>query len=138
MTSPEIIVIEPRPPVVVVVTPPGGTPTGPDPIIIENGRAGEPGHPGADSTVPGPPGPQGVRGLPGPTGPPATIPPLAYVHDQGSPSDLWVIDHNLGYRPAVTVVDSGGGVVIGDETYLDANTVEIRFVAPFGGKAYLS
>ncbi len=61
-----------------------------------------------------------------------------YVHVQDTPSDEWTISHNLNGFPNVTVVDSAGTVVNGARQYLDANTVVLRFVGAFSGKAYLS
>jgi hypothetical protein len=34
-----------------------------------------------------------------------------YIHTQASPSSEWIINHNLGFRPDVTVLDTGGQVV---------------------------
>lgn len=45
---------------------------------------------------------------------------------------------NLGKRPAVTVVDSAGTVVIGEVDYLDDNTVRLTFCAAFSGTAYFN
>ena len=61
---------------------------------------------------------------------------LTYPHDQMSASSLWVVNHNLGKRPSVTVVDSGGTEVEGLVTHISANQLSIEFSAPFGGKAY--
>lgn len=80
-------------------------------------------------------GPQGPQGLQGPQGDPATG---SYTHHQDDPSDEWIIEHNLGYPPAVTVIDSGNSEVVGDIFYPNTDTLIIRFAAPFGGKAYLS
>jgi len=44
--------------------------------------------------------------------------------------------HNLGRKPAVVVVDSGGSQVLGDVAYVDQNTVTLTFTAPFGGQAF--
>jgi hypothetical protein len=52
--------------------------------------------------------------------------------------DTWVIAHNLGKFPAVTVVDSLGRVLTSDVTYLDNNLVEIAFAFPVSGTAYLN
>lgn len=41
-------------------------------------------------------------------------------------------------RPAVTVVDSAGTVVIGEVDYLDDNTVRLTFCAAFSGTAYFN
>lgn len=61
-----------------------------------------------------------------------------YVHEQGVASDIWVINHNLGKMPSITITDSAGNVVEGAERYIDENTVEIRFNGAFKGKAYLN
>ena len=56
---------------------------------------------GVRVAVGGPPGP------PGPSGPPGGGGATAYVHNQASASFVWTINHNLGYRPAVELFDSG-------------------------------
>jgi hypothetical protein len=61
-----------------------------------------------------------------------------YVHDQATPASTWIVTHNLGYYPNVTVVDSGSTTVEGDITHLTINQVRIIFSAAFTGKAYLS
>jgi hypothetical protein len=61
-----------------------------------------------------------------------------YIHNQIGASSLWVITHNLGKYPSVTVVDSGGSVVVGDVTYTSLNSLTISFSSPFGGKAFLN
>jgi len=62
----------------------------------------------------------------------------SYAHTQSVSSATWTITHNLGYRPAVSVVDSGGNHVIGDVNYVSVNALTVSFSAPFGGSAYLS
>lgn len=91
---------------------------------------------GREVGEPGPPGPPGPQGPAGPQGPTGSGGDLSYVHTQTVASTLWVVAHNLGKFPAVTVVDSGGNVVVGDVSYIDMNTVAIGFTAIFGGKAY--
>ena len=61
-----------------------------------------------------------------------------YSHTQSVSSATWTITHNLGFRPAVSVVDSGGNHVIGDVNYVSVNVLTVSFSAPFGGSAYLS
>ena len=61
-----------------------------------------------------------------------------FVYEQATASDTWLIVHNLNKRPSITVVDSAENVVIGSETYIDENTVEITFNGAFTGKAYLN
>ena len=61
-----------------------------------------------------------------------------YTHNQIAASTDWTITHNLGRYPSVTIVDSGGNVVIGDVEYMDSNNITVHFTAAFGGKAYLN
>ena len=61
-----------------------------------------------------------------------------YTHNQSTASATWTITHNLNFRPAVSVVDSGGNHVIGDVNYVSVNVLTVSFSAPFGGSAYLS
>ncbi len=62
----------------------------------------------------------------------------AYTHDQGVASDTWNITHNLGFYPSITIVDSSGRVVEGEEQFLTLDTIQISFNGAFSGKAYLS
>jgi hypothetical protein len=62
----------------------------------------------------------------------------SYTHTQSTASSTWTIAHNLGFSPAVSVVDSGGNHVIGDVNYVSVNVLTVSFSAPFGGLAYLS
>lgn len=62
----------------------------------------------------------------------------AYTYAQGTASDEWTIQHNLGRYPSVTIVDSGGNVVVGDVQYLSMNEISISFAGAFSGKAYLN
>tara|TARA_B110000908_G_C9872286_1_gene278876 strand:+ start:279 stop:533 length:255 start_codon:yes stop_codon:yes gene_type:complete len=61
-----------------------------------------------------------------------------YVHDQGVSSATWNVTHNLGKKPAVSVVDSANTVVVGEVTYVNDNSLTIVFQAAFAGKAYLN
>lgn len=102
------------------------------PLVVETAT---PGPQGAT----GPEGPQGDIGPEGPAGPQG-VPGggFNYVHDQGTPSATWVIVHNLGGFPNVTVVDSAGTEVVGNVVYDSATQVTVTFTNAFGGKAYLS
>jgi len=62
----------------------------------------------------------------------------SYIHTQVVAASTWTINHNLGYYPAVSIVDSGENLVMGDVTYISTNTLSVSFNASFGGKAYLS
>ena len=74
----------------------------------------------------GAPGPRGRQGVPGLSG-------ASFVFDQMSALATWVIAHNLGRFPSVTVVDSAGSVVEGDIRYADANNIIVNFSAAFAG-----
>jgi hypothetical protein len=80
------------------------------------------------------PGPQGPAGPQGPSGSSFAT----YTHTQASAASTWTIVHNLGCRPSVTVVDSGGNVQIGEILYDSNNQVTVTFAAAFGGYAYLN
>lgn len=61
-----------------------------------------------------------------------------YIFTQIAASATWNINHNLNKRPSVTIVDSGGNVVIGDIKYIDDNNIKAIFSSAFGGNAYLN
>lgn len=65
----------------------------------------------------------------------ATVNDSGYYHVQAAPSAVWVVNHNLGRRPAVIVIDSADTVVYGDVEYTSLDTVTITFSAPFSGSA---
>jgi len=61
-----------------------------------------------------------------------------YVHDQSSASATWTVTHNLNKRPAVSVVDSAGTLIICDVQYDSDNQVTLTFDDSTAGKAYLN
>lgn len=61
-----------------------------------------------------------------------------YTHTQGSVSSTWTINHNLGFRPSITVIDSGGSQAIGDRTDPTVNQTILTFSPGFSGTAYCS
>ena len=61
-----------------------------------------------------------------------------FVYVQATSSNIWEITHNLDKYPAVTVVDSGGSVVVGEIVYIDKNNIRITFASAFSGKAYFN
>ena len=65
-------------------------------------------------------------------------PIVAYHHTQGTSSATWVITHNLGWKPNVTVQDSGGSIVEGEIAYTSVNSLTVTFTGAFSGNAYLS
>jgi hypothetical protein len=119
-SSPESVVVTP-PPVTEITT------TEVEFIYIERpataGPQGDPGDPGP----PGPPGPARASGALENT----------FTYRQDTPASVWTVVHNLGTFPNVTVLDSTGSQVMGDLLYLDGNSVQLTFSAPFSGVAYL-
>lgn len=63
---------------------------------------------------------------------------VSYEHIQGSVSNSWTINHNLGFKPNVTVVDSAGTIYEGEIAYTNTNSLTVTFSSAFSGTAYLS
>ena len=59
-----------------------------------------------------------------------------YVHKQSSAADQWIIIHNLGKYPSITVVDSASTVVVGEIVLQTTEQAVISFNGAFSGKAY--
>lgn len=73
----------------------------------------------------------GLMGPPGPPGPGGEY----HRHDQGTPSDLWTVNHNFGKRPLVGVFDTGGREVWAEVLHASDNQVLIYFDGPLAGYA---
>lgn len=63
---------------------------------------------------------------------------VAYTHTQGVSTDTWIINHNLGFYPNLTVQDSAGTIYEGEITYTNSDSLTVTFSSAFSGKAYLS
>lgn len=61
-----------------------------------------------------------------------------YIHYQSSSSSVWIITHDLGKYPSVSIVDSSGTIVYGDVKYNDENKLTVTFTSAFSGRAYLN
>ena len=61
-----------------------------------------------------------------------------FTFNQVVASTTWIINHNLGKFPSITVIDTADTVVTGEYTYTDNNNVTLTFSAGFAGKAYLN
>lgn len=61
-----------------------------------------------------------------------------YRHDQMTPSDSWLVTHNLNKYPSVNVQDSAGTNVTGAVEYLSVNQLRIGFAGAMSGTAYLN
>lgn len=62
----------------------------------------------------------------------------SYEHTQASSSASWVIPHQLGKKPSVTVQDGSGNDIEGSITFTDDNNLTITFNTAFTGVAYLN
>jgi hypothetical protein len=63
---------------------------------------------------------------------------VKYVHTQASISSSWVINHNLGFFPNITVLDNSNRIL---ETYIqynNVNTATIVMNSAASGKAFLT
>jgi hypothetical protein len=61
-----------------------------------------------------------------------------FVFTQNVASSTWVITHNLGKYPSVSIVDSADTKVNGDIQYDSINQVTVSFRSAFAGKAFLN
>jgi hypothetical protein len=61
-----------------------------------------------------------------------------YVHEQTNAEAIWEIEHELGKRPSVSVVDTGDNVIVPDILYIDDDNLELHFAGATSGKAYLN
>jgi hypothetical protein len=68
---------------------------------------------------------------------------VSFTHHQPTGAAVWTIDHDLGWRPTVQVVDSGGSPVTGTVDHVTVNQLTISFASggspqAISGYAYLS
>lgn len=76
----------------------------------------------------GPPGPKGDTGAAG----------ITVEVVQSVPSTTWVVEHNMGKRPAgYTIYDSADTIYEAGAEYLDANTMRFTFSAAISGRVVL-
>jgi len=61
-----------------------------------------------------------------------------FVFTQNVASATWVITHNLGKYPSVSIVDSADTKVNGEIQYDNINQVTVSFRSAFAGKAFLN
>lgn len=60
-----------------------------------------------------------------------------YNYNQPVASVLWIINHNLGYKPGVAVFTVGGVEQEGTAVHISVNQVQVQFVLPTAGFARL-
>ena len=61
-----------------------------------------------------------------------------FIFTQTESSNLWIIQHNLNYKPNVYTENNDGNEIRGSITQVDTNNLTISFSSPVSGKAYLS
>lgn len=61
-----------------------------------------------------------------------------FIYDQQSASATWVVVHNMGKFPSVTIVDTANDEVEGEVKHNSNNQLTITFSAAVSGKAYLN
>lgn len=79
-------------------------------------------------------GPVGPIGPVGPAGPATGN----YEHIQTVLSTSWVVNHDLGFKPNVSVFDTSGVSIEANVIYHTINQVEIQFLTPRAGTARFS
>ena len=73
----------------------------------------------------------------GPAGPPGAS-GGSYTHTQALAATLWIVNHNLGFRPALSVLGVGGGQVWAQVIHTSANQAYVYFDSPAIGSAVCS
>lgn len=62
----------------------------------------------------------------------------AFIYEQAQPATMWIINHNLGYRPAVELLDTGGQEIDGDISHPTVNQTVIMLQPATAGIARLT
>jgi hypothetical protein len=101
----------------------------PPPVVLDlfgpNDELLQYGYDGGDSRV------VAIVGPPGLSAPDA--PPL--LHTQASAAAEWIVNHDRGFRPLVTVLGAGGGEVVAEVLHISDNQLRIYFSQPQAGSA---
>ena len=77
----------------------------------------------------------------GPQGPPGTGGgggTSAYVFTQSTPSTTWTINHNLGFRPSVELLDTGSQEIDGQIAHPSVNQTVVTLNPATAGLARLT
>ena len=62
----------------------------------------------------------------------------SYLHTQSVASATWTVNHNLGYRPAVSVLSVGGMLMLAEVQHTSVNQAVVYFDQPTSGQAACS
>ena len=71
----------------------------------------------------------------GPQGPAGTG---AFVYQQSTPATVWTINHNLGYRPSVELLDAGSQEIDGEVAHPSVNQTVVTLNPASAGLARLT
>lgn len=79
----------------------------------------------------------------GPAGPPGSgggsgSGSISYEHIQAQPADTWIINHNLGYRPGIALLSTGGRYMLAELIHTGLNQAVAYFDQPTAGTAACS
>jgi hypothetical protein len=101
----------------------------PEVVVVEPEVVGEPQQPVSEVQVielrfPGPPGPPGESGV-------------AFEYQQTTESSSWLINHNLGFLPVLSVFNQAGHPIEGEVLNLNTNQTQVNFKIPIRGSARL-
>jgi hypothetical protein len=94
--------------------------------VVENGSSTVVTVPVASTVTAITQGPQGPAGA------------GAYIHEQTSASTTWVINHNLGFKPSVEVLDSGSQEIDGEVSHPSVNQTVVILNPASAGFARLT
>jgi hypothetical protein len=72
----------------------------------------------------------GIQGAPGEDGT-----DVSYVHTQSSALSIWTVNHNLGFKPSVEILSTGGAEIEGEVVHVSNNQLMIYFVMAVAGEA---
>ncbi|NBR24579.1 MAG: hypothetical protein EBU08_12575 [Micrococcales bacterium] len=72
---------------------------------------------------------------PGPQGPAGAA---AYVFTQSTPATTWTINHNLGLRPSVELLDTGSQEIEGEVSHPSLNQTVVTLSLATAGMARLT
>jgi hypothetical protein len=61
----------------------------------------------------------------------------AYIHEQSSASTTWIINHNLGFKPSVELLDSGSQEIDGEVSHPSVNQTVVTLNPASAGLARL-
>lgn len=75
-------------------------------------------------------------GIPGQRGAEGTS--QHFDHVQAAETDVWTINHNLGFRPSVALFSGGGEAMWATVLHVSANQTLVYFLSPTSGTARLT